>query len=152
MFKVPLKPLPASSRLLTTAATKKSGAQWPRNVTGNCTIDSPRAITRHNRPRGTKGRFPRHSDGSWGIWATDLLSLRLSSLLFATLPYHKRPRSISARGARAGRSGSRLGVRCVRVRGTMAYKALEPILWQPARRAYLVIFGMSNLGVWGRGK
>ena len=45
-----------------------------------------------------------------------------------------------------------MGVRCVRVRGTMAHKALGPVLWQPARRAYLGIFGMSNLGVWGRGK
>ena len=62
-FMVPIKPLPASSRLLTTAATKKSGAQWPQKVTGNCTIGSSRAITRHNRSRGTRGRFPRHSDG-----------------------------------------------------------------------------------------
>ena len=45
-----------------------------------------------------------------------------------------------------------MGVWCVRVRGTMAYKALEPILWQSARRAYLGIFGISNLGAWGRGK
>ena len=41
-----------------------------------------------------------------------------------------------------------MGVRCVRVRGTMAYKALEPVLWPPARRAYL---GVLESRIWPSG-